>query len=132
MKKEKIIAILTPFWKEHLEKKGLILVREQVKVFHTEMKRIQKVNLVTILSFLTHPYHLSYYVSLLTTRRRVLRSFWRFSTALCKIRKAYDQKILSTDEWNDYLTQYFQGTLESENRESNLFILSEVLPLVDH
>lgn len=132
MKKQKMIVMLSPYWKEHLEKKGLKVVREQVKIFHSETTQIKKINWLTIISFLTHPYYLSYYVSFVASRRKVLRSFWRFSNALCKMRLAYDQQILTKEEWDNYLTQYLEGTLESENRESKILVWSEVLTLVDH
>lgn len=129
--RKKVIMFLTPYWKEHLNKVGMTTVKKQVEAFNLETKNLQNINWVKAISFLIHPHHLSYYISFKRTRRTTLKSFWRFSTALYKLKQVHTKGIITSEEWQEYLSQYFEGTFNSKNERSRLLIMSEVLKLID-
>ncbi len=103
---------------------------KEVRRFEAETADLEKLSWAKIISFFTSPYHLSYYYSFKKERRRTLKSFWRFSAALSDIKIAHNKQIISTKEWDDYLEQYIKGTFDSENEQSRLLIMSEVVSLI--
>lgn len=131
MKKETIANILHPYWKEYLQEKGIEQHKKLVEDFNAELVQAQSLNLKTFISFAIQPDHLFNYISFQRSKREVLKSFWRFSTALLKIKDAHTKGTFTMDEWNKYLTEYFEGTLGSANIQSRLLITSEVLKFIE-
>ncbi len=131
MRKNTIANALAPYWKEHLDKMGIETHKKRVEKFNAETTKIQKITWINLLSFLSHPHHLSYYINFKRNRRKVLNSFWRFSAGLYKIKLAHTNGIITVAEWKEYLKQYFDGTLNSPNEQSRLLVISEVLKFVN-
>lgn len=131
MKKNTIANALTPYWKEYLEKMGIEAHKKQIEEFNTETTKTLKITWIELISFLTHPHHLSYYINFKRNRRKVLSSFWRFSAALCNLKLAHTNGVITVTEWKEYLNQYFEGTLNSPNEQSRLLVISEVLKFVN-
>lgn len=125
--KNEIAKQLTAYWKEYLEKEGFEIRKNQAEDFILRTYKYKGTNFKTVVMCLTHPYYFSYFLNFISERKKVLKSFWRFSSKLLKFKILLKEGTIDQTDWDKYVSEYLQHTLGSHSEESKHLITYEVL-----